>query len=86
MLEKVEMVFNQYHLSTNKWNKNCKNPENMSIVNLTNIEVLQNPGSFNSPIQFEITFECLSQLESDLEFKIIYGKFINECDFDISHP
>ncbi|EPZ34222.1 anti-silence-domain-containing protein [Rozella allomycis CSF55] len=44
----------------------------MSIVNITNINVLSNPASITDSLQFEITFECLSNLESDLEFKIIY--------------
>jgi histone chaperone ASF1 len=36
---------------------------------------LDNPTSFTSPLQFEITFECLvANLEEDLEWKVIYVK------------
>ena len=35
----------------------------MSVVNITNIQVLNNPARFTDPFQFEITFECISPLE-----------------------
>jgi len=59
----------------------------MSVVNILNIQVLDNPTKFLNPFQFEITFECISPLKeginiwkliilyynfSDLEWKIIY--------------
>lgn len=44
----------------------------MSVVNVTNVTVLDNPAPFTNPFQFEITFECLADLPSDLEWKIIY--------------
>ncbi|CAG8459289.1 4327_t:CDS:2 [Dentiscutata heterogama] len=44
----------------------------MSIVNITNIRVLNNPTLFTEDYQFEITFECISPLPDDLEWKIIY--------------
>lgn len=45
----------------------------MSLVNVLNVQVLgDNPSSFKSSFEFEITFECISQLEQDLEWKIIY--------------
>lgn len=45
----------------------------MSLVNVTNVQVLgKNPSSFKSSFEFEITFECISHLEQDLEWKIIY--------------
>jgi len=34
--------------------------------------VLDNPTTFNNPFQFEITFECLQELEDDLEWKVLY--------------
>jgi len=34
--------------------------------------VLDNPTSFLNPFQFEITFECLQELEDDLEWKVLY--------------
>ncbi|KAJ1959294.1 Histone chaperone asf1 [Dispira parvispora] len=44
----------------------------MSLVNLTDIKIEENPTLFSNPYQFEITFECIQQLEDDLEFKVIY--------------
>nr|CAG8481211.1 3368_t:CDS:2 [Entrophospora candida] len=44
----------------------------MSIVNITNIKVLNNPALFTETYQFEITFECIAPLAEDLEWKIIY--------------
>lgn len=31
----------------------------MSLINVTNVEILDNPTKFTNPFQFEITFECL---------------------------
>ncbi|KAL1920623.1 uncharacterized protein VTP21DRAFT_1000 [Calcarisporiella thermophila] len=51
----------------------------MSIVNITNVQILDNPTPFLNPYQFEITFECISPLKEDLEWKIIYvGSAENE--------
>lgn len=44
----------------------------MSVVTLTNITVLDNPTKFTNPFQFDISFECISPLQEDLEFKVIY--------------
>ncbi|ORZ12923.1 histone chaperone ASF1A-like protein [Lobosporangium transversale] len=44
----------------------------MSIVNITQVNVLDNPTHFANPYQFEITFECIAPLAADLEWKIIY--------------
>ncbi|XP_019160400.1 PREDICTED: probable histone chaperone ASF1A isoform X1 [Ipomoea nil] len=44
----------------------------MSVVNLTNVSVLDNPGPFLNPFQFEISYECLTSLKDDLEWKLIY--------------
>ena len=35
----------------------------MALVNLTNIVVLDNPTSSTNPITFEVTFECVQELE-----------------------
>ena len=35
----------------------------MALVNITNVVVLDNPSTFSNPLQFEITFECLQELE-----------------------
>ena len=58
----------------------------MSVVSILNIQVLDNPTRYSNPFQFEITFECVSQLKNgtmsakpthisflvDLEWKIVY--------------
>jgi histone chaperone ASF1 len=44
----------------------------MSVVSLLGVKVLNNPAHFSSQYQFEITFECLEQLQKDLEWKLTY--------------
>ncbi|KAJ8545900.1 hypothetical protein K7X08_018483 [Anisodus acutangulus] len=44
----------------------------MSAVNITNVTVLDNPSSFSAAFQFEISYECVTPLEDDLEWKLIY--------------
>jgi len=44
----------------------------MAKVHVCNVVVLNNPASFFTPFQFEITFECIEELKEDLEWKIIY--------------
>jgi len=44
----------------------------MALVNITNVIVLDNPSVFSNDFQFEIEFECLGELEDDLEWKVTY--------------
>ncbi|GKT98251.1 histone chaperone asf1 [Fusarium langsethiae] len=44
----------------------------MSVVSLLGVNVLNNPAKFTDKYEFEITFECLEQLEKDLEWKLTY--------------
>ncbi|KAL5553345.1 hypothetical protein UlMin_040746 [Ulmus minor] len=44
----------------------------MSAVNITNVAVLDNPTQFINPFQFEISYECLTPLKDDLEWKLVY--------------
>ncbi|KAM0305775.1 hypothetical protein HYE67_008281 [Fusarium culmorum] len=44
----------------------------MSVVSLLGVNVLNNPAKFIDKYEFEITFECLEQLEKDLEWKLTY--------------
>ncbi|KAK9197092.1 hypothetical protein WN943_005226 [Citrus x changshan-huyou] len=44
----------------------------MSTVNIANVTVLDNPAPFLSPFQFEISYECVTPLKDDLEWKLIY--------------
>lgn len=38
-------------------------PSTMSVVSLLGVNILNNPARFTDNYQFEITFECLEQLE-----------------------
>jgi histone chaperone ASF1 len=44
----------------------------MSVVTLLDVKIINNPAPFDAPYQFEITFESLENLQSDLEWKLIY--------------
>ncbi|KAH6670971.1 histone chaperone ASF1 [Plectosphaerella plurivora] len=44
----------------------------MSVVSLLGVQVMNNPAKFIDKYEFEITFECLEQLEKDLEWKLTY--------------
>ena len=48
----------------------------MSVVNILNIQVLDNPTKFFNPFQFEITFECISPLK---EGNLTYFKYLKNC-------
>ncbi|KAM3531264.1 hypothetical protein NHJ13051_000832 [Beauveria bassiana] len=44
----------------------------MSVVSLLGVKVVNNPAKFTDKYEFEITFECLEQLDKDLEWKLTY--------------
>ncbi|KAL3153177.1 ASF1 anti-silencing function 1 [Trebouxia sp. C0009 RCD-2024] len=44
----------------------------MSAINITSVNVLDNPSYFINPLQLEIQYECLYPLQHDLEWKLIY--------------
>ena len=44
----------------------------MSAINVTSVQVLDNPQYFMNPLQFEIQYECLQNLANDLEWKLTY--------------
>jgi histone chaperone ASF1 len=43
----------------------------MALVNVTNVVVLDNPTAFTNPFQFDITFECLQELQDGMLSLII---------------
>jgi histone chaperone ASF1 len=47
----------------------------MSVVSLLGVKVLNNPAPFNAPYQFEITFECLEQLQKGYSFAVWLCQF-----------
>ncbi|EEP82626.1 histone chaperone cia1 [Uncinocarpus reesii 1704] len=54
----------------------------MSVVSLLGVRVLNNPAPFTAPYEFEITFECLEQLQKDLEWKLTYVGSATSSEFD----
>lgn len=54
----------------------------MAKVNISNVVVRENPAMFQTSFQFEITFECIEDLNDDLEWKIIYVGSAESEDYD----
>ncbi|KAJ5601656.1 hypothetical protein N7510_011190 [Penicillium lagena] len=54
----------------------------MSVVSLLGVKILNNPATFTSPYEFEITFECLEQLQKDLEWKLTYVGSATSSEYD----
>merc|ERR1719379_2767579 len=44
----------------------------MASINVTSVNVLDNPSLFSNPLQFEVSYECLYDLNDDLEWKLTY--------------
>mmetsp|Transcript_19213 Transcript_19213/g.45827 ORF Transcript_19213/g.45827 Transcript_19213/m.45827 type:complete len:122 (+) Transcript_19213:530-895(+) len=44
----------------------------MAAVNITAVNVLNNPSLFTAPLQFEIQYNCQYDLPEDLEWKLTY--------------
>lgn len=54
----------------------------MAKVHVYNVLVLDNPSTFKSKFEFEITFECLEDLPEDLEWKIVYVGSAESEEYD----
>ncbi|KAA8646209.1 hypothetical protein EYZ11_001482 [Aspergillus tanneri] len=54
----------------------------MSVVSLLGVKIVNNPASFLDPYKFEITFECLEQLQKDLEWKLTYVGSATSSEYD----
>ncbi|EGD99488.1 histone chaperone ASF1 [Trichophyton tonsurans CBS 112818] len=54
----------------------------MSVVSLLGVRVVNNPAPFTAPYEFEITFECLEQLQKDLEWKLTYVGSATSSEYD----
>jgi len=54
----------------------------MSLVNITEISILNNPAQFTDPYVFKITFECMSELSEDIEWKLVYVGSAENESFD----
>jgi len=54
----------------------------MAKVNVSNVLVMNNPAPFKTKLEFEVTFECLEPLTSDLEWKMTYVGHPEEDEYD----
>lgn len=54
--------------STQRPRRSRDKPTTMSMINLTKVEVIDNPTNFLNPIQFEIEFEAVADLAEGLFF------------------
>ena len=57
----------------------------MAQVQVTNVTVLDNPTAFFNPFQFEITFECLQNLENGKLQIILTSSYILPFHFNMEH-
>ena len=54
----------------------------MAKIAICSVDVLNNPGTFLSPFELEITFECVEHLPDDLEWSLVYVGSAESEDFD----
>ncbi len=51
----------------------------MSLVNITNIIIQNNPAPFLTPFSMNISFECLQEIKGEIDWEFIYiGSAKNE--------
>ena len=55
----------------------------MSVVSLLGVKVLNNPAKFNDSYEFEITFECLEQLQKGEWSRIVCVESILSFSLDL---
>ncbi|CAD8139570.1 unnamed protein product [Paramecium octaurelia] len=54
----------------------------MALINITNIVFDQDTALFNTPIQMQITFDVMRQLDEEIEWKLIYIGSPNSDKYD----
>ena len=54
----------------------------MAECNITSVQVLNNPARFTDPIVLEVQYECLSSLQDDLEWRVVYVGSANSDQLD----
>eukprot|EP00967_Tisochrysis_lutea_P027115 scaffold31373_cov22-Tisochrysis_lutea.AAC.1 len=55
----------------------------MACINVSEVKVLNNEGAtFFTPLAFDIQYECLTELEADLEWKMIYVGSAESEEYD----
>jgi histone chaperone ASF1 len=54
----------------------------MACINVSEVQVQNNPATFFQPLAFDIQYECLTELEADLEWKMIYVGSAESEEYD----
>lgn len=54
----------------------------MAECNITSVEVLNNPARFTDPIVLDVQYECLSSLQDDLEWRVVYVGSTESEEYD----
>jgi len=54
----------------------------MTLISITDITVRNNPARFGDPYIFQITFECITELQDDIEWKLIYVGSAESSSYD----
>ncbi|KAF8626047.1 hypothetical protein AX15_005135 [Amanita polypyramis BW_CC] len=54
----------------------------MSLITIRNVEFINNPTRFLDPYHFRVTFECITPLKEDLEWRLIYVSSPGDVDLD----
>merc|ERR1712142_9499 len=54
----------------------------MAKVTISDVEVLNNECSFRDRFQFKIRFDCIEDLQEDLDWKFVYVGSANSSEFD----
>jgi len=54
----------------------------MAYINVTNIQVKNNPAPFREPLTFQITFECLKDLPEEIEWRLLYIGSSKDVKYD----
>lgn len=54
----------------------------MAKVTISEVEVLNSECGFADPFRFKIRFNCIEDLQEDLDWKVLYVGSANSCEFD----
>lgn len=63
-----------------------KNKKKIEMINITAVQVLDNPTKFTNPFQFEITFDCNGALDDGKIASPIDAKRLNLRNNNCFHP
>ena len=54
----------------------------MALVNVTNIALLNNPSTFDSDFEFEISYHLMAPLQQYLEWRLVYVGSADSSEYD----